>query len=110
MFPSTNRTYDVYFRFPWSENDEVTIAIPSGYELEQPEVPGDLDVGVGTYHLSMSVTVDGTQLLTKRAIIFGLRDSILLGQQSYASVKAFFDRVHTGDGHTLVLRRKPAGE
>jgi transglutaminase-like putative cysteine protease len=110
LFPSTSRTADVYFQFPWSENDEVTIALPAGYELEQPELPTPADVGVANYRVTMGVAADGSRLVTRRALVFGLQNSILFGQPSYASVKGFFDAVHTGDGHTLVLRRKATAQ
>src|SRR5262249_9816769 len=34
-FTETNRKWDIYFDYGWSEDDEVTIELPEGWELDQ---------------------------------------------------------------------------
>lgn len=104
LFPSSTRFSDVYFRFPWSEQDDLTIALPAGFELEQPEVPGELNGGVVRYRLAMKT--DGAQLSVSRTLMVGAQDLVVFDRERYPVVKEFFDRVHTDDDHTLVLRRK----
>ena len=94
----------MYFRFPWSEQDDLTIALPAGFELEQPEIPGELNGGVVRYGLAMKT--DGAQLSVSRTLIVGAQDLVAFDRERYPVVKEFFDRVHTADDHTLVLRRK----
>ena len=104
LFPSSTRSSDVYFRFPWSEQDEISIALPEGFELEQPEVPAELNGGVIRYRVSMKS--NGSRLAVSRTLIVGTQDIVAFDPQQYRSVKDFFDRVHASDSHTLVLRRK----
>ena len=107
-FPSPTRSTDVYFRFPWTEQDDITISLPSGFQLEQPEVPGELNGGVARYRLAM--TTSGSLLSVSRTLVMGSADVVVFDQARYPVVKEFFDRVHTADGHTLVLRRIEAGQ
>jgi Domain of Unknown Function with PDB structure (DUF3857)/Transglutaminase-like superfamily len=102
-FSSPARSGDVYFRFPWTEEDQVTISLPSGFQLEQPEIPGELNGGVARYALSM--TVAGSVLTVSRTFAMGSQGVVVFDQQRYPIVKEFFDRVHAADAHTLVLRR-----
>ena len=103
MFPSSARSTAVYFRFPWTEQDEIAITLPAGFELEQPEVPSELNGGLVRYRVSMKA--GGSQLSDTRQLTIGGRDVVVFDQERYAQVKEFFDRVHGADGHTLVLRR-----
>jgi Domain of Unknown Function with PDB structure (DUF3857)/Transglutaminase-like superfamily len=107
-FPSPGRSTEVYFRFPWTEQDDITISLPPGFQLEQPEIPGELNGGVARYRLAM--TTGGGQLSVSRTFMMGSTDIVVFDQQRYPVVKEFFDRVHTADGHTLVLRRAEAGQ
>jgi uncharacterized protein DUF3857/transglutaminase superfamily protein len=107
-FPSPTRSTDVYFRFPWTEQDDITISLPPGFQLEQPEIPGELNGGVARYRVSMKT--GGSDLSVSRTLIMGSSGVVVFDQQRYPVVKEFFDRVHTADGHTLVLRRAEAGQ
>jgi len=107
-FSSPSRSADVYFRFPWTEQDDITIALPPGFQLEQPEIPGELNAGVARYRLAM--TAGGSVLSVSRTFNMGSSDVVVFDQQRYPVVKEFFDRVHAADGHTLVLRRTEAGQ
>src|SRR5262249_22812982 len=39
-FASSTRKYDLYFRYPWSENDDIEIEWPAGFALDNADVPG----------------------------------------------------------------------
>jgi hypothetical protein len=104
VFPSAARASDVYFPFPWTEDDRVTIDLPAGFALEQAEVPPPIDAGAGAYTLTIG-TVNGARLVAVRQFSFGLKDQILFGLATYPKIKQFFDLMHSRDAHTLVLRR-----
>ncbi|MBV9241943.1 MAG: DUF3857 and transglutaminase domain-containing protein, partial [Acidobacteria bacterium] len=36
MFATAGRHYDIQFEYPYGENDEITIQLPTGFELESP--------------------------------------------------------------------------
>jgi Transglutaminase-like superfamily len=104
IFTSDARASNVYFPFPWSEEDEVTIELPAGFTLEQPEAPAPIDAGVGSHKININTRDGWKHLNFRRSFTFGLKDQILFPQSAYPSVKRFFDLVHSADGHTLVLR------
>jgi hypothetical protein len=104
LFAADSRSSNIYFPFPWSEQDVVTIELPPGFVLEQPEAPASFDAGAGKYHVAIS-SGDGWKRLTlNRTMSFGLGDQLLFPQSAYSAVKRFFDAVHMADSHTLVLR------
>ena len=110
IFAADARVADVYFPFPWSEEDEVTVELPPGFTLEQPNAPAPIDAGAGKYALTIG-TADGWKHLTlKRQFSFGLKELILFKPTMYPRIKQFFDFVHASDVHTLVLRRAEAGK
>jgi hypothetical protein len=45
-FPESDRKWDLYFQYGWSEEDEVTIELPSGWNLDQPVVHADATFGI----------------------------------------------------------------
>lgn len=105
LFTAATRAGGLQFRYPWSERDLVAITLPAGFELEQPEAPPSLNVGAGTYTATLS-RAGNTRIALNRTLAFGLGGAIAFEAPSYGAIKAFFDRVHASDAHTLVLRRQ----
>jgi hypothetical protein len=108
LFPSATRASRVYFPFAWSEHDHVTITLPAGFALEEPEAPPRLDAGAGDYEVAMAVK--GSTLVVNRTFAFGLKNTILFEQAAYPAIKNFFDLVQASDSHALVLRRDGGAE
>ena len=106
VFSAAGRTSDVYFPFAWSEEDDVTIEMPPGFELEQPERPSNIEAGAARWALVMAMDQSQNRLVVKRSFAMGLTNTILFPQKTYPALKQFFDRVHAQDGHTLVLRKR----
>jgi hypothetical protein len=105
-FPSATRFGDVYFEFGWTEEDEVSIALPPGFELEQPANPESVSARGAKYSASISTRDNWRTLVLKRSFAFGEGPAIRIAAANYAALKKFFDYVHEGDAHTLVLRRE----
>ena len=110
VFTSEHRNSDVYFPFPWSEVDELTIRLPEGFELEHPGGPPEVRGDNGTHSLTLGLRQGRTILVVARKFQFGLRGAIHFPAATYPSVKAFFDHVHNTDSHSLVLRRKASDQ
>jgi hypothetical protein len=106
VFSASARVSDVYFPFAWSEEDDLTIELPPGFQLEQPERPSNIEAGAARWALVIAIEHDRNRLVVKRSFAMGLTNTILFPQKTYPALKQFFDRVHAQDGHTLVLRRK----
>jgi Domain of Unknown Function with PDB structure (DUF3857) len=107
-FSTATRKYPIYFHYPWSEVDDITIDLPQGFELESPEAPGNAKVGdVANLEIRMSTTTDSRSLHYERKFSFG-GQSILFPQTSYNSLKQLFDSFYKIDTFALTLREASA--
>jgi hypothetical protein len=108
-FTASQRKWPLYFHYPWAEDDEVTIDLPAGWELDQPVAPEGRDLGgVGAYSAQVLKTADGRRLVYRRKFAWGRGMNILFPPASYASVKKIFDYVQEQDGYTIALRAADA--
>lgn len=106
LFSSSARKYDVYFNYPWSEEDEVTITLPAGFALDNPDAPAPFgSADVSDYKPTLSVIDGGKALRFRRKFFFGGKNSIIFPVSGYDRVKAFFDVLHKSDSHTLTLKQ-----
>ena len=106
LFSKSERTYPIYFHFPWSEDDEVMIDLPSGYSLDNADAPSAFSGGqISDYKPSLGVTKDGKTLVYKRNFFFGGAGTILFPVNSYAQLKNYFDVLHKQDNHTVTLKQ-----
>lgn len=105
VFTAVDRRYDVVFRYAWRDSDDVTIALPAGFELEKPESPGVLPIGqVGSYAVRMVIN-GGTVLSCKRELVFGNSGTIYYPLKLYPVLKNVFDEVNRRDAVTLSLKQ-----
>jgi Domain of Unknown Function with PDB structure (DUF3857) len=108
-FGATERRNDVYFHYPWSEEDEVAIELPAGYRLDNADAPGGVNGGaVSQYAPNVSVTKDGKSLIYQRKFYFGAQDGIVFPISSYTQLKTYFDVVHREDNHAITLKQTEA--
>lgn len=110
MFTSSTRKYDVYFQFPWSESDDVTIKLPDNYSLDSADTPAPVfdNDGISSLKISMSVNERNKSLIFKRNFFFGGRRKILFPARSYEAVKNLWDAFHKADSHVLTLIKNEA--
>ena len=109
-FETSQRRYDLYFRHPWTETDEVTIELPQTHRLETATSPRPLAMkGVGKYEASLQQS-DGNRLTYRRSFRFGDNGTILFRSDAYPQIKRTFDYVHRQDNHVLTLTRKPSAD
>jgi len=102
VFSASVRKYDVYFNYPWSEEDEVCIELPEGLTVEGATVPTAFGSGEISRYNS-SVTADGKSIVYRRAFFFGEKNSIFYPIKKYEPLKAYFDKVHNADNRTVTL-------
>ena len=106
LFSTSSRQHAIYFSYPWSEEDDVTIDLPEGFALDSPEAPsGFTSQPVSEYKPSAAVTKDGRTLIYKRQFYFGGAGVILFPVASYTQLKTYFDSIHKQDGHTITLKQ-----
>jgi hypothetical protein len=109
LFPTSERKYPVYFHFPWSEEDTVTIDLPAGYALDAPDKPAPFSAGdLSKYNVEMGITKDGRKLIYKRSFFFGNGGALYYPTQSYTQLKLYFDRLNKSDDHTITLKQNAA--
>ncbi len=106
-FQTSERKHDVYFSYPWSENDEIVIELPEGFELAPFRQPNSAKFQeVGAYQVKLEFIEGKRQLVYTRKFSFGKGGRILFPAQSYPSIKQAFDLVHEQDNHVVTLTRK----
>ena len=106
LFSAGDRRYPVYFRFPWSEEDNVKLTLPKGFVLDNADRPAPISAGaVSKYEVKMGITNDQTTLIYGRSFYFGGQESILFPVENYAVLKQLFDGIHQADNHMITLRQ-----
>jgi Transglutaminase-like superfamily len=106
LFPTSERKHDVYFYYPWAEEDDVMIDLPAGYALDNAEAPGDLAFGeLGHLKIKIGVTKDQRTLSYKRQFRF---TGMLFPKDTYPNLKRAFDAAHQVDNHTITLKQGTA--
>lgn len=107
-FSAATRKYDIFFHHPWSENDNVEIQLPKGFELENADAPDVVTdrSNIGGLNIEMSFDKERNALFYKRRFSFGGGGHILFSSSKYESLKALFDSFHKSDTHALILKQK----
>jgi len=108
MFSSATRKFDVYFRYPWSEDDRIEIQLPEGFALDNADAPGQIadPSKIASDTVQMSIDNIGNVLKYNRKFYFGRGGNILFPSQAYTAVKGLFDAFHQADTHTISLKQK----
>ncbi len=109
LFSATARKNEVYFHYPWSEQDHLTIELPEGFALDSPDAPApitpEMTQRVCEQKIKMAVTKDGHTLIYDRGFFFGGGGSILFPVQTYPALKSLFDMIATANNHTITLKQ-----
>jgi Domain of Unknown Function with PDB structure (DUF3857)/Transglutaminase-like superfamily len=108
MFPTSGRMHQVYFHYPWAEEDHVEIELPEGFALDNPESPAPINGSeISKYEPKAMITKDGRTLIYERQFFFGKggANALLFPTQVYPNLKAYFDAVNKQDGHTLAVKQ-----
>jgi hypothetical protein len=111
LFPTTERHHEVYFHYPWSEEDRVEITFPEGFALDNAESPGGFSGGdLSKYEPTAGITKDGHTLVYTRKFYFGKGgdNTLRFPVNTYPTLKQYFDEVSKHDGHTIALKQGAA--
>ena len=106
-FSSGSRAHPISFPFAWSEQDDITIEFPNGFELETPEAPGNLASG-DFANLEIRMTTNGRSLHYERRFSFGANGSLLFPATQYGRLKGLFDAFDQRNAAALTLRESSA--
>ncbi|HSP68390.1 MAG TPA: DUF3857 domain-containing protein [Bryobacteraceae bacterium] len=104
-FAENTRQWSLYFNYGWSEDDEVTIELPEGWQLDQAQAPVSTKLGeVGEYTTEARISNDQHTLVYRRRFDWGRGQQILFPASSYSQVRNAFDAVRNNDNYTLSLK------
>ena len=108
MFSSSERKYDIFFRYPWSENDKVEIAFPANFDMDNADSPPPVadPNNIGALDVSMSVDNAHHVLYYNRKFHFGGGGIVLFKSGAYVPVKNLFDLFNKSDTHTITFKQK----
>ncbi len=107
VFSSATRKYDISFSYPWQVIDEVSIEYPEGFELDNPDAPGEVSDPrkIGSLKISMRVTKSTRTLNYTRDFYFGNYETIQFPAAFYSTVKNLFDSFHRASSHTITFKQ-----
>ena len=107
MFSSAERKYDIYFHYPWSEEDSIEIELPKGFTLDNADAPGQISdpSKIGLLNISIGVDQAANVMKYERRFHFGSGGNILFAARTYQPMKALFDAFHQSDTHTITLKQ-----
>jgi hypothetical protein len=105
LFTDSKRKWNIYFDYPGSEDDQVSIELPEGWELDQPVVPSpSVFKDVGAYNVAVAKTPDGRKIVYRRKFDWGRNMNIILPASAYDSLKKILDFVQQQDSFTVTLK------
>ena len=109
LFSAANRKYPIYFNYPWSEQDQITVDLPAGFALDSADAPAaitpEMTSQIAAQKIKMNVTTDGRTLNYSREFFFGGGNNILFPVTSYVPLKNLFDRFSQANDHTITLKQ-----
>jgi hypothetical protein len=109
LFSTNERKNDIYFHYPWSEQDEITIELPAGFALDNADAPApitpELTQRICGQSITMGVSKDNRTLVYRRNFFFGGGGNILFPASSYPALKQLFDLIQKAKEHTITLKQ-----
>jgi hypothetical protein len=101
-FPSEQRKSAIYFPYAYTVEDDVTLHLPAGYNVESLPAPADIDMGA-LHFVTTFEKSDGSIRAVRRLMV----NAEIISRNQYANVRTFFSKAATADQEQAVLR-KPA--
>jgi hypothetical protein len=99
LFDHAQRVHPIYVEFPFQEIDDITIQIPSGWQVSSLPPAQKQDGHIITY--SMKAENDQGKIRMTRALDTSF---LILQIQYYTALRNFFQQVRTGDEQQIVLQ------
>ncbi len=100
MLTSATRENPIYFDYPYSEVNDVQIALPAGISVESlPKPAKEMMQQTALYSVTTGMKGDAAYIV--RSFIIG---EFVYPVKDYADLKAFYGKVSSGDQEQLVLK------
>lgn len=98
VFDHAERVFPIYFEFPFEKLDDVTIALPPGWQVSSLPPEENQDGKVVGYQLKAEGDKQTLHLTRKLRI-----EILLIDPRSYPTLRGFFQIVRKGDEQQVVL-------
>jgi hypothetical protein len=99
VFEHADRVHPIYFQFPSQKEDDVTITLPSGWQVSGLPPAQNQDEKVVVYAMKAEGGQGTVHLSRKLAL-----NLLLVDLKYYASLRDFFQLARTGDDEQIVLQ------
>ena len=99
LFEHANRTHAIYFRYPFTQLDDITLELPLGWQVGSLPKLQIADAKVLVYNLKVE-NDKGTLHLNRKLSL----DALLMDTKYYPALRNFFEVVRTGDDEQIVLQ------
>jgi hypothetical protein len=100
-FEHANRVHAIYFSYPSSKMDDVTVDLPLGWQVSSLPPAQGLDAKAALYSLKVENDKGkGTLHLTRQLNM----DLVIVEAKLYPTLRNFFQIVRTGDDQQIVLQ------
>ena len=99
VFDHANRAHPVYFEFPFEKHDDITIELPTGWQVNSLPAAQKQDGRVVVYSLQVENSKNTLHLTRNLSV-----DILLLDQKYYSALRNFFQVVRTSDEEQIVLQ------
>lgn len=99
MFEHASRVHPIYFEYPHEKSDDITIELPSGWQVSNVPTAKDQDAHVVRYALNVNQSTGSVELKRQLTV-----DLVLLEAKYYSALRQFFQIVRTGDAEQIVLQ------
>lgn len=108
VFSAETRKYAIYFQYPWSENDQVEIELPKGFDADSIDAPKLVREagGLASDDVKIEFVKETNSIKYSREFYFGATGKVLFGPNAYKPLKFLFDAVHNADVHSISLKAK----
>jgi len=107
LFSSATRKYDIYFQYPWAENDDIEIELPKGFQVDSGEKPGEIadPNRIGVLNINIGIIDNQNTLKYQRTFKFGGNNKVLFPVGVYQPLKNLFDVFHKANTQLLTLKQ-----
>ena len=103
LFEYGERVYPIYFETPSEKADDITLELPSGWQVASLPAAANQDLRVVAY-ASSAENNKGILHLTRKLDV----NIIFLEKQYYGPLRNFFQMVKSGDDEQVVLQQGTA--
>jgi len=98
LFEHADRTYPVYFAFPYQTVDDVTIDLPPGWQISSLPPGSGIDRQLCGFHSSAEQKGNSIHLSRTLAL-----NGIYLPPDYYSSLRNFFQALRSGDEQQIIV-------